>query len=70
METTYILWAYNAESIYAYGTPMEADRYCDYLNTDRLTNLYGAMETALTPRQLENTINIAEELYELSVVNN
>ena len=70
METTYILWAYNTESVYAYGTETEVERYCAYLNTDRLINLYDVMETALTPFQLQNTINLAEELYELSVVNN
>ena len=64
-ERTYIFRAYNTESVYGYGTSLEADRYCNFLNTDRDINLYYAEFLDLTPNQLQNTINLADELAEI-----
>lgn len=62
-DNAYILWAYNEKSVYAYGSPLDADRYCEYLNADRTTNRYSvAIAESTTKKQLENTINLFDEL--------
>jgi len=61
--------AYNTESRYGYGTPQEADRYCDYLNRDREINHYAAellddpeIEAALEAGDRSDGCNLDEEL--------
>ena len=62
-DRTYIFSAYNSESVYAYGTSGDAVRYCEYLNLNREDIAhYGIEKTDLTPNQLQNTINLADEL--------
>jgi hypothetical protein len=36
--------AYNTQSMYGWGDSAEAERYCDYLNTDREINVYSVYE--------------------------
>ena len=61
-ERTYIFSAYNTESVYAYGTSGDAVRYCEYLNLNREDIAhYGIEKTDLTPNQLQNTINLADD---------
>lgn len=48
-ETWFIFTAYNSQAHFGYGTPEEADRYCDVLNRGREINYYHARE--MTPEE-------------------
>lgn len=71
MEKWFAFRAYNSQTIIAYGTESEADRYADHLNADREINVYGAYgltaaEAAeLNPADRCDTFNLSDALAEI-----
>jgi len=63
--------AYNTESVYGWGTTDEADKYCDFLNSDREINVFHSEEIEDDDEiiaKLESGnggVNLADELQEI-----
>jgi hypothetical protein len=69
MELTYEFTANNKESIYGYGTEPEAGIYLEWLNRDRLIDLYQMSESGLTEEQADTlAINLCENLADLDLI--
>jgi hypothetical protein len=69
MELTYEFTANNKEPIYGYGTEPEARIYLEWLNRDRLIDLYQMSESGLAEEQADTlAINLCENLADLDLI--
>jgi hypothetical protein len=67
METTYKFSAYNAESVYGFGTETEAAQYLDWLNKGREINLFEMAVSEPTDEQADTlAINLRDNLLDLN----
>jgi hypothetical protein len=69
METTYKFSAYNAESVYGFGTESEATQYLNWLNKGREINLFEMAVSDLTDEQADTlAINLRDNLLDLDLI--